>query len=382
MPCFIQDFHSFRPTFESHQKDTLEWILAAHVKSESVKQGTPLDSDQMISFEEQLRSNLMRVCCKPGVIEERGHFLEDFKHTDWNQMQIYRLEEFPQGAGLSERQNVHREIVNSNFEHFYREVSEPPAHLIHVSCTGYASPSGAQHLVSQKQWGDSTTVTHAYHMGCYGSVPAIRLASAFGDGKNSLIDIVHTELCTLHFNPLLHEPEYLVGQSLFADGVIKYTAASRNHSGASCLRVLGTHEQLIPKTSNSMAWLLSDWGFQFILSKEIPMLISNAIENYVRVLCDLSGVKLEDLIKSAIFAVHPGGPRILDQVEKILQLRKDQIKASRHILQKYGNMSSATLPHIWKHICEDANIQSGTKVISMAFGPGLTIAGLIMEKED
>jgi predicted naringenin-chalcone synthase len=43
-------------------------------------------------------------------------------------------------------------------------------------------------------------------------------------------------------------------------------------------------------------------------------------------------------------------------------------------------MSSAACPHIWERIIGDETIKPGTKVLSLGFGPGLTVAGMIMEK--
>jgi len=43
-------------------------------------------------------------------------------------------------------------------------------------------------------------------------------------------------------------------------------------------------------------------------------------------------------------------------------------------------MSSATVPHIFNEIVNDSNIPAGTKIVAMAFGPGLTATGLLLEK--
>ena len=41
-------------------------------------------------------------------------------------------------------------------------------------------------------------------------------------------------------------------------------------------------------------------------------------------------------------------------------------------------MSSATLPHVWQEIL-NKNYSIGTKIISYAFGPGLTLFGAVFE---
>jgi predicted naringenin-chalcone synthase len=43
-------------------------------------------------------------------------------------------------------------------------------------------------------------------------------------------------------------------------------------------------------------------------------------------------------------------------------------------------MSSATLPHIWERIVASTDIAAGTIVASLAFGPGLTMSGALLEK--
>ena len=50
------------------------------------------------------------------------------------------------------------------------------------------------------------------------------------------------------------------------------------------------------------------------------------------------------------------------------------------MLHDYGNMSSATLPHVWQRILEDSRIAAGTPVVSLAFGPGLTMCGALFVK--
>ena len=61
-------------------------------------------------------------------------------------------------------------------------------------------------------------------------------------------------------------------------------------------------------------------------------------------------------------------------------LRPDQVQASNDVLRNHGNMSSATLPHVWKAMLEDDTVRPGTLIVSLAFGPGLTISGAILRK--
>lgn len=382
-PNIICNFDISRPLYKSTQEQTAEWLIAAHVKAEETSQQSTIE--QLKKFQEEIRQQMLRVGCKPGIIEQRGHEIDDFLHRDWNLMQVYNLEKNPQGASLQERQAIHQEIVERNFNKLYPSSNLPPRDLIHVSCTGYASPSAPQKIATTHQWGDFTTITHAYHMGCYAAIPAIRMATAFSAWHKERCDIVHTELCSLHINPLQHESDLLVAQSLFADGSIKYSVLpescfTNKSSKKPYLKILGIYERIIPNSLNAIQWRLGNWGFQFGLAKETPALIAPALQGYLHALCEKANLDVDDIIRNAIFAIHPGGPKILQYVQKMFGLRDEQIQTSKVIFQQCGNMSSATLPHIWEKICSEETVANGTKIVSLGFGPGVTIAGIILEK--
>jgi predicted naringenin-chalcone synthase len=276
-------------------------------------------------------------------------------------------------------------LIESYFEEEYTHEGVAPSDLIHVTCTGYVSPSGAQRVVDRRGWGARTRVTHAYHMGCYASLPALRLAlgalhtqpaRAGGDGR---VDIVHTELCSLHLDPADHSPEQIVVQSLFGDGLIRYSLTRT--AAAPSLRLLVVDEMIVPGSSDAMTWTAGDSGMTMTLSPRVPDHIASVLRDFVDGL--YRSIDLDPAIElpRSVFAVHPGGPRILDQVRDRLELSEAQLAASRAVLHAYGNMSSATLPHVWMRIVGDAKVRPGTLVLSLAFGPGLTACGALLRKQ-
>jgi predicted naringenin-chalcone synthase len=360
----LTDFQMIRPRFEKSQAETLDWLVEAHVKAEGTE-----------AFRETVKAKLWHVGCKPDRIAKRGHVLADFNHLDWNEMEVYRLHEHPTGKDLSTRAKIFSREVDQIFEQYYPENALAPDDLIHVSCTGYVSPSGAQKIVSKRGWGQLTTVTHAYHMGCYGSIPAIRMGIGFlnTEKEKKRVDIVHTEICCLHTNPSLHQTDQLVSQSLFADGFMKYSAVRETEQDH--LKIVAVQEEIIPNSTKAMSWDVVEWGFQMALAKEVPVLITRYLPGYLDRLYQKAGVKAPPL-----FAVHPGGPKILTHVQELLGLTDHQMSYSFQILKEYGNMSSATLPHIWQRILNDPNVPEQTPIVCVAFGPGLTVSGAILEK--
>lgn len=274
------------------------------------------------------------------------------------------------------------------FDEFYSNVDKAPENLVHVTCSGYSSPSVAQHAVISRAW-DTTQVTHSYQMGCYGAFPAIRTASSLisGSTTNGRADVVHTELLSAHLNLTEFSVANTMICSLFADGFIGYSLYEEGSFmndetilEKKGMRILAAHEVIIPDSLEDMSWELGEYNFLMTLSKRVPVFIRKNIKSFITKLCDKVGIDFEGEKSTMHFAIHPGGPKIIDYVVDAIGITKEQASWSYDILYRHGNMSSSTVPHIFNEIINDPNIPAGTKIVAIAFGPGLTATGLLLEK--
>jgi predicted naringenin-chalcone synthase len=382
-PALLCRFRSVRPRFELTQEQSLAWLVDAHTQSEMTASGGAAD---LARVRETMTKLVRRCACGPEQIGARSTDLSDASVRDWKDMVVYDLTRSPHGAGMSVRTAVYRESIDRFFDRAFDDAI-PPRDLMHVTCTGYVSPSGAQRVVARRGWGARTRVTHAYQMGCYAALPTVRLAAALlssggrGDARDA-VEIAHTELCSLHIDPSQHVPEQIVVQSLFADGFVRYAVSddARDRDNEPGLTLLATHEEIVPDSSDSMQWCCSDWGMRMVLGRDVPRHVGASLSTFVRHLFERAGLDFAKHRESAVFAVHPGGPRILDGARAALEIDERQIEQSRDILFRFGNMSSATLPHIWESIISSPAIAAKTAVVSLAFGPGLTLSGALLEK--
>lgn len=129
-----------------------------------------------------------------------------------------------------------------------------------------------------------------------------------------------------------------------------------------------------------MAWTVGDFGMNMTLSRDIPELVSGSVRGVIIDLYKRAGVDAASRMRNTVFAVHPGGPKIIDGVRDVLELDEAQVHASREVLADHGNMSSATLPHVWARLAADPGVARGTLIASLAFGPGLTVCAGLFEK--
>jgi predicted naringenin-chalcone synthase len=340
-------FHVTPPRHDLAQASSLHWLAHAHEPDEARA--------------DRLERILGRYACQ---IDSRGHSIDEVAEGRRDGVLF---------DSLAPRMARFAAIVDEYFADTYAS-DDAPDDLVHVTCTGYASPSGAQKLVARRGW--DTRVTHAYQMGCYAAIPALRIAAGMLATGSRRVDLAHTELCSLHFDPHRHATEQLVIQTLFADGLIRYVAVREAPHG---LRVLALHERVLPDSADAMGWTIGDRTFQMTLARDVPARLADVLRDFVIALYRRAGLDI-GRVRDSVFAVHPGGPKILDRVEAVLELAPEQIEASRAVLRARGNMSSATVPHVWARLYADDRIPAGTPIATLAFGPGLTVCGALLEK--
>jgi alkylresorcinol/alkylpyrone synthase len=331
---------------------------------------------------ETLRAALQRYIVSPKYIEGRNlEFLSRYSGGP-----ALADNEDTSAMALDERMAIYQEAARSAFRRLFDPDEDPPDDLIHVTCTGYESPSPAQRIVAEHAW--PTMVTHAYHMGCAASLPSIRMAAGFlasGDlyGGKRRVDLVHTELVSAHSiaPEALVDPEVLILRSLFADGIIRYSmlAPGELAAGERGLRIRAFLERIVPGTEPDMTWKLKPDRFIMTLSPKVPFVLAKHIESFTEELFERAGLSFAEEKDRMVFAIHPGGPRIVDLLQRRLGLRDDQVRWSREVLRDHGNMSSATLPHIWGRIVADPSVPVGTPVMAIGFGPGLGAHGVLTE---
>ncbi|MCW4385140.1 type III polyketide synthase [Salinibacterium sp. SYSU T00001] len=237
-------------------------------------------------------------------------------------------------------------------------------HVITVSCTGFFAP-GPEYLIARElKLRPGVQRFHLGFMGCYASMPALKLAKQLVDADpGAVVLVVSVELCTLHVRTS-DDPDQIVAASLFSDGAAAAVVASEPVSGGCSLDAF--ESVVTPVGEADMAWTIGDEGFEMVLSSYVPKIIGEYIEGALQPL--FARASASDIQH---WAIHPGGRSILDRVQETLHLSEQQLVPSRDTLRDYGNMSSATVLFVLKHILAEA--QPGERVCAMAFGPGLTV---------
>ncbi|WP_435007303.1 type III polyketide synthase [Tundrisphaera lichenicola] len=240
-------------------------------------------------------------------------------------------------------------------------------HLVTVSCTGFSAPGFDLALFDRLKLRPVVQRTHVGFMGCHGAMNGLRVAAAYaGSDPSARVLVCAAELTSLHFR-YEPDPRLSVVNALFADGsaAVVGRAGLPDHRGAWTLTASGS--VLVPDSAGAMTWRIGDQGFEMTLSPKVGALIGEHLRPWLASWLDSLGLSIGDI---PTWAIHPGGPKILDAAESALQLSGEATEDSREILAAFGNMSSPTVLFLLDRL---RRRNAPLPCVSLAFGPGLVV---------
>lgn len=249
-------------------------------------------------------------------------------------------------------------------------------HLITVSCTGMYAPGLDVDLVKALNLADDIRRNSLNLMGCYAAMNAIGMAKEICDNHTEAkVLIVSVELCSLHLQKEQTE-DNLLAHALFADGAAALVVAGQKPENEPALEVMHSASQLYINGQSDMAWKIGDFGFQMALTNYVPKIIEGGIKKLTTKMLQQIDHTLSDI---DAFAIHPGGKKILEAIENQLDISKEQNQAAYEVLRNQGNMSSPTVVFVLHQVWSVLKTQPNKKILSFAFGPGLTLESLLFK---
>ena len=234
-------------------------------------------------------------------------------------------------------------------------------HVLITTCTGLYAPGLDFEAIEHLGLRPDVERTVIGFMGCYAAINGLKTARHILRSEPSArVLMVNLELCTLHLQETT-DLEQVLSFLVFADGC----AASVLSADPIGFALDSFRALLIPSTRDLITWKVGGIGFDMLLSGQVPGAIGRALEQTGGDVL-LPGKKQE----IDLWAIHPGGKSVLDAVERGLALPSDALNCSREVLERFGNMSSATVMFVLQRLLAEA--QPGQQGCAMSFGPGLT----------
>lgn len=252
--------------------------------------------------------------------------------------------------------------------------------IISVTSTGVLTPTLDAELINRFGINEQSVRMPFFGLGCAGGASGLARAYDYlkAHPTHSVL-LVTTELASIAFHPDHFTPKDIVGAALFADGAAAVILLGKDHSCRTDkheYQLSGTSSRLKTDTMDLMGWEIKDDGFFVIFSKEIPQLIDSFWKNHLDEFLFSNQLELGEITH---FLAHPGGKKILNEMEKILD--SDQhVDFSKQVLNQYGNMSSATVLFVLEKFLNANHLAMKGKQIISALGPGFSSELILMER--
>jgi alkylresorcinol/alkylpyrone synthase len=249
--------------------------------------------------------------------------------------------------------------------------------VVAVSCTGYMMPSLDVHLAHRLGISRTARRVPITELGCSASVAAVGLAQELmrGDEPGGGALVVSTELSSLCLQTTEPSISDVVGGLLFGDASASMVVSGDAGRG---LRIVRSRSVLWPETTHDLGMHLTTTGFRLDLSRHVPRLVRKHLRRTVEEFLAESGTRLDDV---AFWAIHPGGPKLLDAIGQSLGLPDAALWPTWRVWERCGNVSSATALVTLRDLV-DGGLPAGALGMLLAPGPGLTCEMVLLRAPD
>ena len=246
--------------------------------------------------------------------------------------------------------------------------------LIVTSVTGVAVPSLDARLIPRLGLRHDIRRLPIFGLGCVAGAAALgRLNDYLLGWPGQTAALLAVELCSLNWPTAGITPADMVASGLFGDGAVALIARGGQAGGAGTPgrdpRVIASRSAVYPDSGDALGWRLSSDCFRIVLTTELPAVVERGLADSVTAFLAEHDLTIDDI---ASWICHPGGPKVIDAVQRALKLPDGAVAASRRSLAEVGNMSSASVLHILEMISDAERPPAGSPGLMIGLGPGVS----------
>jgi len=245
-------------------------------------------------------------------------------------------------------------------------------HIFFTTVTGIATPSIDARLVNRLGMRPDVKRTPLFGLGCLAGAAGLARASDYlraYPGQHALL--LSVELCSLTIQWEDLSIPNIIASGLFGDGAAAVVLSGERRDagpeGSRGPRIVATRSVFYPDTERIMGWDVVDSGFKVVLSAKVPDLVHAHIRQDVDSFLEAHGLTRSDLRH---FAVHTGGPKVLQAFESELELPAGALRRSWESLKQVGNLSSASVLFVLQQLLAADDARPGDYGLLAAMGPG------------
>ncbi|MDN3514208.1 MAG: type III polyketide synthase [Candidatus Brocadia sp.] len=243
--------------------------------------------------------------------------------------------------------------------------------LVVNTCTGYICPGISTYLIEKLGLSGQIRAHDLVGSGCGGAVPNLQICEDMVKGSgDGVIVSVSVEICSATFQ-MADDLSLIISNAIFADGASASVLWRRSEG----LALVAAASRYDPQYRDKIRYIYKNGHLHNQLSISLPVLAGKIVVRVVKDLLEPRGLRIEDIKH---WAFHPGGEKVINAIRNEMEISEAQLRITRDILAKNGNMSSPTVLFVLREIL-DQGIEPGDLCIMIAFGAGLCAHAFLLQ---
>ncbi|WP_373291508.1 type III polyketide synthase [Nocardia camponoti] len=259
--------------------------------------------------------------------------------------------------------------------------AEEIGQLIFVTSTGFIAPGIDVAVI--KELGLSKTVNRLVinFMGCAAAMNGIRAASDYVKShpdKKSLVLCIELSSVNAVFDDDVND---VITHSLFGDGCAAVVIGARSvgqplDGGSIVIRDGFSH--LLDDAEDGIVLGVKQAGITCELATDLPDYIYRGVDPVIVDVLARNDLGKDDI---DLWAIHPGGPRIIEESANSLGISPDSAPLSWEVLGEYGNMLSVSLLFVLQRMVAEAaeSHRAISTGVAFSFAPGVVLEGIVFD---
>src|ERR1019366_6461568 len=212
-------------------------------------------------------------------------------------------------------------------------------------------PTLAHRLVDHYEMDPTTDKYHMTGVGCASGVPLMRLAAQAlreHPGRQALV---------------------VAAESM--SGILMHSTPEDSKA-----KILGSQVHQISRTLDAVSLEATQEDSHLHLARELPALAGAELREIVD-----GFLRRRRLLDSDIdhWIVHPGGRRIIENVQTALDLSDEDVEVSWRALAEHGNVGTPSILYVLGDTIEHRRPQAGERGLLVTIGPGVTIGLMLLQ---
>ncbi|CAM3181305.1 type III polyketide synthase [Mycobacterium intermedium] len=252
--------------------------------------------------------------------------------------------------------------------------------VVFVTSTGFIAPGVDVAIVKQLGLPRSVSRVVINFMGCAAAMNAIRTAATYVRAHPAMKAlVVCIELCSVNA-VFADDINDVVIHSLFGDGcgaVVIGASQVQEKLDPGRVVIRSSFSQLLDDAEDGIVLGVNHNGITCELSENLPDYIYRGVESVIAEVLHDNGLKKSDI---DLWAIHPGGPKIIEQSARSLRIPVERAAQSWDVLARFGNMLSVSLMFVLEMMVRQPDsVKEISAGMAFAFAPGVTIEGMLFD---